>query len=1206
MNKKVLKRKINFIKGPISNFLFSERHRRVNQYARYYIKSSVVKNTILYESRDGNSITDSPYAIFKYMLNHPDFKNYVHIWSVEDFDFLANIISKFNNYPNVKFVKRNSKRYLKCLATCEYLINNSTFQSFFIPKKDQCYINTWHGTPLKSMGFDIPGNPAHSQNVLRNFLSTKYILSPNFHTTKMFTDSYKLDGLYEGTIIEEGYPRIDLTLNTDRKLYKNYLRGLGIEISDEKENILYAPTWKGTNVSRVNNDVPQIIADTNYLEKEIGDKYNILIKVHPYLYKEATKYKELKNKLVPDYVDTNELLSTIDMLITDYSSIFFDFLVTDKPILFYTWDADSYSEQRGQYLKIDDLPGPISFNTKELVNSIRNISNVRLKFKEQYSRMRKMFTQYEDGKVTERIVTFIFNGKEKELNTIKDLHSKKEKILIYPGGMRNNGITTSFINLMNNIDYDKYDVSCFCGTPHSKEVLNNLNKVNKKVRFLFKPGLPVYNIFEVYKDKFIHNRGKSGYRGKKFFPRAAYSREHLRLFGNTHFDYVIDFSGYSLYWAKFLIVADAKRKICFMHNDLLSDSEKIINGRRPHRINLRGLFSIYDEFDKLVSVSKATMELNRKNLSMYADYNKFDYVLNSINPEKILQVDVQNDNKDASERNHLMVTENFKSRAEITNFEQYPVWHILPNQKNASKFYLTNDYDHAEIFIFRKAIYKRKTYYKFSYNDHVIGWISSDAVNLLPDSIISKKMVDKIAIISKPKGNHIWTKPYKIEGMKKVSNSFDYKGIIVDIDSEVKTQHSIYSRISINNVFIGWIDNSALTILKNCTITENMSSIEKTKINILRKIKKRRNYQLNKRFIDNIDNRILNEKNIDRPMFARIIDIQGHTIWTKAYPHVDAKKVSYTKDLKGAIVQIKTIHRTRKGVYYLFYIGNEKIGWLDSRAFKVIKEPTIIGERKVSKIAHLNLGENYYIWTKPYGLKDTQKVLKNDQVLNDNIVRVDKEVTTQVGTYSHIVKNNVSIGWVDNRGLKTIKVFGIEVDHQFIPEPSQENINFVNMGRLSPEKGQDNLIRAFAKFHKQFQNSKLYILGQGPLKEDLQQLINELNLDDVVYLLGQLENPFSFMKKCDCFVLSSHYEGQPMVLLEAMTLEMNIIATDIVANRHVLENGKYGLLVENSIDGLEKGLITMANKEQHVFFRAKFDYDKYNSSAMESFYQCLQ
>ena len=75
-----------------------------------------------------------------------------------------------------------------------------------------------------------------------------------------------------------------------------------------------------------------------------------------------------------------------------------------------------------------------------------------------------------------------------------------------------------------------------------------------------------------------------------------------------------------------------------MHNDIRTDSEKVINGRRPHRINLRGLFSVYDKFDKLVSVSPATMELNKSNLAEFAEEFKFDFVMNSINPEKILRL----------------------------------------------------------------------------------------------------------------------------------------------------------------------------------------------------------------------------------------------------------------------------------------------------------------------------------------------------------------------------------------------------------------------------------------------------------------------------------------------------------------------------------------------------------------------------------------
>lgn len=229
------------------------------------------------------------------------------------------------------------------------------------------------------------------------------------------------------------------------------------------------------------------------------------------------------------------------------------------------WDADDYNKQRGKYINNEDLPGPVLYNVRELVEAIGNIHQVKSEFQTNYEKNKVKFTNHDDGNVTKRVVEKIFKNKG-QLNVIRDLDKKKEKILIYPGGMKNNGITSSFLNLMNNIDFDKYDVSCFMKTPHSREVLNNINKVNKNVRFIFKPGLPVYTLFDVYKDKLVHNRGANGKLEKKLYPEDAYLREHKRLFGKSKFDYVIDFSGYSLYWAKYLVCADAKRRfaICTM------------------------------------------------------------------------------------------------------------------------------------------------------------------------------------------------------------------------------------------------------------------------------------------------------------------------------------------------------------------------------------------------------------------------------------------------------------------------------------------------------------------------------------------------------------------------------------------------------------------------------------------------------------------
>ncbi|MCU9613263.1 CDP-glycerol glycerophosphotransferase family protein [Caldibacillus lycopersici] len=1187
---KILKRKIAFLVGPIAKYVLRENHRRANVYAKYYDDLPIQKNTILYESRDGNSITDNPYAMFKYMLNNPAYQDYVHIWSIQDFNAVQPVIDLYKQYTNVKFVQRNSKEYLKYLASCEYLINNSTFQTFYIPKDGQTYINTWHGTPLKHMGFDIPGNPAQNQNVLRNFLSADYILSPNTHTTKVYTESYKLRGLYEGKIIEEGYPRIDLTLNTDRNKFMIYLRSLGIKMDEKKKNILYAPTWKGNSVSTPKDDVLQIIADMSELASKVGNEYNILIKVHPFLYKQATSYAELNGKLIPDYIDANELQSIVDVLITDYSSIFFDFLVTGRPILFYAWDADVYSEERGQYFPNEALPGPILYNAKELVNAIQNLEQVQNDCRANYENMQNQFVNYEDGKVTARITDTLILRNGNQLNEIS-VYNDKEKIIIYPGGMRDNGITSSFINLMNNIDFERFDVTCFTQSSNTQEVLKNLDRVNKNVRFLFKPGIPAYRLFEVYKDKFVHNRGERGYLGKKFYPEKAYKRESRRLFGNTHFDYTIDFSGYSLFWAKYLLALDAKRKICFMHNDLLSDSERKVKGKRPHRINLRGLFSVYHRFDKLVSVSVGTMELNKKNLIEYADADKFDYVLNTINPDKILGTS-QNDQEAIGHTENKVETTSLKSHGILRNVTDFPVWNTIPGNINASTFQLDKSYENAVVLIIREAKVGEETLYKFSYKNQSIGWINNNAIELTDDQPLSEVTVDRIAKIEKTKGHSIRTEPYNLPGSKRVSGLDDYKGILFTVDKETETIHGTYCRVSIGETILGWIDKRALQFLPEMEQAKRDKMLSQ-------------NYTKYHELVESLPNRILEETFFEEKTFATITNPGNKVIWTKAYPSYKSKKKADAMEYKDELAELKRISKTAKGTYYHFSIAGKISGYLETSAFDFVDGPVLVKEKEVSKLAIIVETVGISLWTKPELQEDAQLIEEDLSDLQGKQVVIKKEAETTETTYCLIELDGKELGWIDGAALEVQELLGAYIDGRFVPYPSEGYLNFVNMGRLSPEKAQGNLIEAFGKFHEQHPNSRLYILGKGPLKDDLERLIKKLNIADSVFLMGQLDNPFPFLKKCDCFVLSSHYEGQPMVLLETMTLGMKIMATDIVANRTVLEDGKYGLLVEDSVDGLEKGLTYVAENFEE-FQPAKFDYVNYNKEAMDSFLRVLE
>jgi len=178
----------------------------------------------------------------------------------------------------------------------------------------------------------------------------------------------------------------------------------------------------------------------------------------------------------------------------------------------------------------------------------------------------------------------------------------------------------------------------------------------------------------------------------------------------------------------------------------------------------------------------------------------------------------------------------------------------------------------------------------------------------------------------------------------------------------------------------------------------------------------------------------------------------------------------------------------------------------------------------------------------------------------------------------------------------------IDIHNKIITLKDDDSFKFVTMGRLSPEKAQDKLIKAFAQIHEEYPNTKLYLLGDGQLRKSLDSLVKKLKLKDSVFLTGQLDNPFTFMKQCDVFVLSSKYEGQPMVLLEALTLKMKIVATNIVANRAALDNGDYGLLTEDtSVESIYEAMKKIY-LEPNLSFK-EFDYSTYNQKAIENFYR---
>ncbi len=826
-----LSRKYKFIASPILKRAKSKYQKKVNQYAQLYHSTSIKPHQILYQVRDGKSITDSPYAIFLGLNAHETFSNYQHIWVVNHPDTLVFYQEKFKVFQNVSFVIKESNEYLKALTESKFLINNATFPAYFTKKPQQIYINTWHGTPLKHMGFDVKNNLKGSQNTMKNFLASDYMISPNAHTTNIFKHAFKLDGLYSGEILEIGYPRIDLTINTTANEAREYLA----EHLNLKKNpiILYCPTWRGKNVNDPENSLLNVFEEIKLLNQKLP--HQVLVKVHPFVYSKAKEMPELKPYLVPDFLDTNQLMPAVDLMITDYSSIFFDFLVTDKPIVFYVPDLDKYQNERGVYIDLCALPGPVADNIQDVITLVSNESYKDADVQGKYAKFKHNFVNYENGSVTERLIESVFLNQQ-DTSSKNASHHQKEKILLYPGGMKHNGITTSVINLLANINYDKYDVTVFTNNTNNVEQLNNLQSLNDNVRIVLRRGPMIATFKELYQNEFVRQRGIYKSFEKRLYPKALFEREFRKIFGDSQFDYAIDYSGYAMFWSNLVLASGAKKKYILLHSDIKSDMERTVKGKRPHYQNLKGVISLYPYFDKLVSVSEATKKLNQSNFGGLKLKNRHIASRNTINIEKINQ--------------------------------------------------------------------------------------------------------------------------------------------LVDDDSDL-------------------FEKNGTPVLP--TLTEH--------------------------------------------------------------------------------------------------------------------------------------------------------------------------------------------------GMEAI-------------EFSQDDFKIVSVGRLSPEKGFDLLIKAVAELAPKYPQLKLYILGDGPLKGTLKSLVEQLGIQNHVYFLGQRRNPFFIVKRADVFALTSHYEGQSMVILEALTVGTHVLASDIIANRYVLEDEKYGMLVEKNEVDIAKGLEQFINGTNKDY--TKFDAVAYNEETIQEFYSLLE
>ncbi|MER2134913.1 MAG: CDP-glycerol glycerophosphotransferase family protein [Arthrobacter sp.] len=601
---------------------------RTMHYLEHLETLPIAEDMVLYESAHGSSISGNPLQICKEIIKDERFSGFKHIWVLNPG---SDPLTEFSGREDFIFVPRDSDLYLRYLATAKYLVNDNTFPPYFMRREEQRYLNTWHGTPIKTLGRDIKNGNMDHKNAARNFLHATHMIAPNQFTADCLLDKYDVAGLYKGRIAITGYPRVDATVSPAESTPGELRKRLGVP--DGKQVVLYAPTWRGS-LSERSLDGERLAADLKRLSS--GD-WHFLYRGHS-----MTSSKEDASVIathgVPADIDTNDLLSITDVLITDYSSIFFDFIPLKRPIVYYAYDLESYTESRGLYFDLDSMPGVTARNIEAVMHEVTSAVGGSPKMDDAcYAAAIERFCPYEDGCATRRTVDFFFF--DDSTFEVSNKQDSKANVLLFQGSFMPNGITSSYLNLVSHLDSDATNVYTIIDPVALASEQSRLDKFDEKpdfVRILARVGVHLVTPEERWViDKLSHQHTLANEEMWQIV-RDGFRREFVRIFGYSSFDSIICFEGYARFWVSLFASAPreaAPRKVIYLHNDMYREWKERFE-------YLESNFSMYRDFDSLVSVTQSVGAENRANLASKFSINpdRFTYCNNLVNPQQTIDL----------------------------------------------------------------------------------------------------------------------------------------------------------------------------------------------------------------------------------------------------------------------------------------------------------------------------------------------------------------------------------------------------------------------------------------------------------------------------------------------------------------------------------------------------------------------------------------
>ncbi|MGW2309040.1 bifunctional glycosyltransferase/CDP-glycerol:glycerophosphate glycerophosphotransferase [Actinomadura luteofluorescens] len=371
-----------------------------------YLRSPLA-DMVVFSSYNGSQYSCSPRAVYEELTRRDT--DLECVWVSQDDQFAVD--------GKATTVLAGSREHYRALAHARYLVANHALPQWFFKRTGQIYLQTWHGTPLKRLAYDLQDMPYQRTERLdwmeEEVPRWDLLLSSSPYATQVMRRAFR----YEGEVLETGFPRNDILSTPEWERIGTHIRKR-LGIPQGKKVVLYAPTWRDDRHHAEGRQGFSLELDLETMRQALGDDYVLLLRTHHLI---TDRDRIAANQLaeydsgpfvidVSRYPDIAELYMAADVLVTDYSSAMFDYAILGRPIVLFTYDLDWYRDHvRGFYFDLEaEAPGPVVRTSAEVAEAVRAAPAGEHRYADAYDRFFVKYCPHDDGQAASRVVDRVF------------------------------------------------------------------------------------------------------------------------------------------------------------------------------------------------------------------------------------------------------------------------------------------------------------------------------------------------------------------------------------------------------------------------------------------------------------------------------------------------------------------------------------------------------------------------------------------------------------------------------------------------------------------------------------------------------------------------------------------------------------------------------------------------------------------------------